>query len=187
MDIMLDLETMGTNNNAAIVAIGAVAFEYDPNKSVKEMTRDTFYTTVSLTSAVKNHGVMDAGTVIWWLQQSEAARNELTKPGPMDLTMALFAFNNWMATFNIDEMKVWGNGSDFDNVVLRNAYINNGVPVPWRYNQNRCYRTFKAEFGDGVIVPNVGTAHNALDDAIYQKNMLIAMKDELHARSNTSN
>lgn len=33
MHVMIDLETMGTSNTAAIVAIGAVAFDIDGIKS----------------------------------------------------------------------------------------------------------------------------------------------------------
>ena len=72
--IMLDLETMGTGPNAAITAIGAVKFDPDKGEIV-----ETFYFKVNLESSVKQGGVIDASTVIWWLGQNEEARAEMQK------------------------------------------------------------------------------------------------------------
>ncbi len=71
---------------------------------------------------------------------------------------------------------MWGNGSDFDNTLLEEAYRATGIKPPWRFTGNRCYRTVKNLFPD-VWVDPVGTAHNALDDATYQANHLIAISN----------
>ena len=73
---MLDLETMGNGPNAAITAIGAVKFDPDKGEIV-----ETFYFKVNLESSVKQGGVIDASTVIWWLGQNEEARAEMQKKG----------------------------------------------------------------------------------------------------------
>lgn len=49
-DVMLDLETMSTNPNAAIIAIGAVAF----NK--KDGVVDRFEIQINLESAIQSGG-----------------------------------------------------------------------------------------------------------------------------------
>jgi exodeoxyribonuclease VIII len=132
MNVMLDLETMGSGSHAAIVAIGAVEF----NPMAMTLGRK-FYCLVDLESAVKEGGQMDAGTVIWWLRQGDAARQELAKGGaPMIQALRDFAF--WLARSASDPI-VWGNGSDFDNVILSSAYRRAGMPVPWRYSSSRCY------------------------------------------------
>ncbi|MFM9673750.1 3'-5' exonuclease, partial [Streptomyces galilaeus] len=69
--VMLDLETMGQGNNAAIVAIGAVFFEPTTGE-----IGDTFYRKIDLESAAQ-YGEIDPNTVLWWLKQSDAARAEI--------------------------------------------------------------------------------------------------------------
>ena len=72
-NVMLDLETMGLGPNAAIIAIGAVMFDPETMQLGSE-----FYRIINLESAVAAGGIMDAGTVMWWLEQGAAARAELT-------------------------------------------------------------------------------------------------------------
>ena len=74
-EVMLDLETMGNGPDAAIVAIGAVAFDIE----TATISPRGFYVRVDLESAIGSGGVMDPSTVIWWLQQSDEAREEITR------------------------------------------------------------------------------------------------------------
>lgn len=174
---MLDLETMGSGPNAAIVAIGAVMFDIDTRQ-----IGDTFYEVIDLESSVSTGGVIDASTVQWWLQQSDDARKAIdgTRPSiPMD--RALIRFKKWLTVWpTYDVYKngytgcIWGNGAAFDNVILASAYRRRGMPIPWSHWNDRCYRTVKA-LHRHVKLERVGTHHNALDDAISQANHLIAM------------
>ena len=66
---MLDIETMGSTNDAALIAIGCAFFDLKT-----ETIGPTFSATINLASAVADGGVMDASTVVWWLGQSEDAR-----------------------------------------------------------------------------------------------------------------
>lgn len=68
--IMLDLETMGNGSQAAIIAIGAVAFDLSGIK-------DRFYTQVSLESSVRAGLIADPSTIMWWMQKSDEARAAL--------------------------------------------------------------------------------------------------------------
>ena len=171
-DIMLDLETMGTGPDAAIIAIGAVAFDIEGG-----LLGDSFYTTISLESAVVNGGVMDPSTVLWWMKQDDAARNEFTNPGA-SMPLALTLFRYWMEKLapeaGTDSLRVWGNGADFDNVILSSAYRRAGLERPWGRFANRCYRTIKS-LHPHIKIDRSGTHHNALDDAKSQALHLIAM------------
>jgi len=160
-NIMADIETMGQGNNAAIVAIGACAF--DPAESgIPDEPPCHFYTRVSLQSSVDAGMVIDPSTVLWWMQQSEAARKATFEGIEMPLGDALHSFAKWVG----GDFPVWGNGATFDNVIIRSGFAAVGLPVPWHYWNDRCYRTmknlvrFKAE--------PFGTAHNAHDDAVTQ-------------------
>ena len=167
--IMLDLETMGKGPDAAIVAIGACTFD-------DTRIGDRFYCKVSLDSAVRAGGVMDADTVMWWLRQSDAAREELQKDR-MTIVDALYLFTHWVnSEANQESVCVWGNGAAFDNVILREAYNRQGLAAPWHYYNDRCYRTVKNSAPHIKINRTGGTHHNALDDAMAQAEHLIAIR-----------
>ena len=162
IDIMLDLETMGNGPNAAIIAIGAVAFSPETQALGAE-----FYLHVDLESSVQAGGVMDPSTVLWWLKQSGEARAAFEGKGE-SLVSSLMTFSAWVRTLGeVGEIKMWGNGAAFDNVILSTAYRYTGLLQPWPFWNDRCYRTVKA-LHPGVKAEKVGVAHNALDDAKSQ-------------------
>lgn len=158
---MLDLETMGTNSAAAIVAIGAVAF--DPEALT---LGDEFYMVVDLDSVIKSGGVVDAGTVMWWLKQSDEARAALASGKP--ISSGLMTLTTFIGKHCDRDARVWGNGSDFDNVILGSAYDRCGIVRPWKFFNSRCYRTLKNLYPDVEVPKRTGTHHNALDDARFQ-------------------
>ena len=166
MKVMLDLETMGTNSNAAIIAIGAVSFD-ENNVGSK------FYTEVNLQSAIDCGGVVDGSTVIWWLKQSDEARKAFeNNDGAPHILGAMEDFRRWYKEVNGCE--VWGNGATMDNVILGNAYKRENLPIPWNYKNDKCYRTVKGMYKH-IKLERVGTYHNAVDDAESQALHLIAM------------
>lgn len=167
-NVMLDLETMGNGPAAAIVAIGAVAFDLEAGE-----LGPSYYNRVDLASSVACGGVMDASTVKWWLNQGDAARLEIARYDGMNIALALQSFAAWMNECTPDP-EVWGNGASFDNVILRGAYERNGTPAPWKWWNDRCYRTVKAMRRD-VPMERLGTHHNAMADAISQARHLITM------------
>jgi len=167
MNIMLDIETMSTAPNAAIIAIGAVAF--DQHGIVGK-----HYNVVNLEDAMKCGLVVDASTVMWWMNQSEQARRCITDHVSIALDVALEDFSRFLR--GMEGKELWGNGSDFDNVILASAYKAVGRPLPWKHYNNRCYRTVKNLYPD-VKLERVGVYHNAVDDAESQALHLIKIVD----------
>lgn len=169
--IMLDLETMGTGPNAAIVAIGAVEFDLTDTGGA---LGDAFYQCISLENAMASGGQVDASTVLWWMKQSDEARAMFTRPA-IDASPALLQFGNWVAGCSSPaHVRVWGNGASFDNVILASAYRRAGLALPWNNFNDRCYRTVKAMQPD-LKLQRTGTHHNALDDARSQARHLIQL------------
>lgn len=168
-DLMLDLETMGSGPNAAIVAVGAVMFDIEAG-----VIGERFYQVVDLKSAVRLGGEMDPGTVLWWLKQSDAARGAFAAEGAhiAEVLAGFERFISWNST--PERVRIWGNGALFDNVILASAYRNADLMLPWRFWNDRCYRTVKALYPD-IKPDRVGTHHNAVDDAETQARHLIAM------------
>jgi exodeoxyribonuclease VIII len=138
--------------------VGAVKF--DPR--VDELG-DKFYVDIDPESCVKHGLRMDVSTVMWWLKQTEEARNAVTDHERLDLPAALEGFADW---FGSTSLPTWGNGATFDNVIVRNAYTLCDIACPWEYYDDRCFRTLKSL--SDVRPPRAGLRHHALDDAIYQ-------------------
>jgi len=170
---MIDIETMGTSTEAAIVAIGAVLF--DPET---EQLGDTYYAKVDLADAVKDGGKIDAATVLWWLKQGDAARDELTGAGRVDIDIALAGLYVFIEdNTDKDALQVWANGASFDLPILTTAFPRSGyIHGPWKFYQERCYRTLKNIRPDiKAVAPAGNVKHNALDDAKAQALHAIAL------------
>jgi len=164
---MIDIETMSTASNAAILSIGACEFD---EFGIEE---NTFYNTISLEHCIARGLNVDGDTVKWWMSQSDEARSALFK-GNVALVDALGNFKDWFPKGNV---QVWGNGSDFDNVIVQNAFKACNGKTPWPFWMNRCFRTMKNSFPE-VKLTRKGTHHNALDDAIYQAEYLIKLVEK---------
>lgn len=169
INVMLDLETWSTSPNAVITSIGAVKFVINSDNTRGKID-DEFYCRINPQSCIDVGMEMSADTILWWMNQSAEARSEFQKPN-RSIQLVLNDFSSWMS----DEPKninVWGNGSDFDNVILANAYKACKLPLPWKFFNNRCFRTLKNLYPD-VEPTVVGVKHNALDDAKSQAHHLI--------------
>jgi hypothetical protein len=162
LNVMLDLETMSTESNAAICSIGAVKFSLD------EGIIDEFYCTVDAADCKKHGLVISADTVRWWSKQPKEVLEEL-RWNNVPLQDALTTFSKWYGT---KSLPTWGCGAGFDNVIIENAYKAVGMKRPWTPWDDRCYRTMK-EVIQIPQKPREGTYHNALDDAKHQANHLI--------------
>lgn len=156
--IMVDLETMGTRSNAAIIAIGAVKFSRDKG------IIDRFYRIVDLQSCIDTGLAVDGATIMWWLKQDDLARDQFNLFKSTSLSKSLSEFSYWIGG---GDKEIWGNGAAFDNVILANAYRVVSQNTPWEFYENRCYRTMKAIFPH-IKKNTIGTHHNAVDDAETQ-------------------
>lgn len=162
-NVMVDLETMGTGANSAIIAIGAVKF------SLTEGITDRFYSIIKLQSCLDIGLTVDGDTIEWWLKQGENARIALVSDQAGYIPGVLPGkFTPWLGK----DAVVWGNGASFDNTILANAYSKIGTEQPWKFWNDRCYRTIKSLYPD-VEMDRKGTHHNALDDAETQALHLI--------------
>ena len=161
-DIMVDLETLGNGPNAAILSIGAVAFD------LETMSENTFERRISLESSM-SHGKADASTIRFWMLQDKWAREALfAEKGTVSLDEALREFSAWAATVSsINKRRIWGNGASFDNVILRAAYGATEIPAPWMYWNDRCFRTLRSLYPNFDLAFE-GVKHSALDDAKHQ-------------------
>lgn len=165
--ICVDLETLGVSPEAVILAIGAVEFDVDEQGA--HFGR-TFYTNVSIQSCLDEGLKIDESTVMWWLQQDDAARASLTNPDNVKTTLgkALDDFNDFF-TNTCGAKWIWARGQDFDIGILRTAYARCRLPHAWKYNDARDTRTlYEAVSFDQDSLQENPLAHNALEDAKWE-------------------
>lgn len=183
LHFMLDLETMATTPHAAITAIGVVRFDPYAGDLL-----DEFYTNITLKSNRDAGRVIAPETVEWWLQQDKAAQDALFKEPRLSLQQALRNFNLWLWKFGLNDpntrkrAKLWSNGPTFDEVILRDAYDDiTDLKLPISFSGSRCVRTaIEVARAMGLAKPlRKGQHHNALDDARYQAEGVIAVFQEL--------
>ena len=174
--LMIDLETMGKNPDAPIISLGAIFFDPQTGEMGPEFSK-----TIDLDTA---GGVIDRDVIKWWLKQSREAQSAiLTDEIPLDdalLQLREFIDENSCGFY----VRVWGNGANFDNVILRRSYERQGIPCPWRYCNDRDVRTI-VELGNSIgfdvrmTIPFEGVPHNALDDARHQAKQVSAIWQKL--------
>ena len=169
-DIMLDIETLDTAQSAVVLSIGAVVF--DPHSKA---LGETFYVefTTDLDTQQRVGRTVSAATITWWMQQGAAAKQVFADPAPegvrrVSTAQGLTEFASFVARNGGKKVELWGNGADFDNVIIGSLFDSFGLIKPWSYGKNRCYRTMKRVFGENVPLVRQGVHHNGLDDAITQ-------------------
>lgn len=158
--LMLDIETMGNESFSSIVSIGAVEFDIESGKTGRE-----FYINVDLQSCIDLGLIINASTIMWWMQQNEQARKDLTEHASLPIIEALKDFAN----FCNKDYQIWGNSARFDCGILQNSYNKAGIPIPWDFRKERCVRTL-VSFAPEIKAnyKSIRTAHNAVDDCKFQ-------------------
>lgn len=170
--VMLDLETLGNGNNAVPISIGACRF------TATEIL-DSFHVAIDPESCEQYGLKMDASTILWWFDPGrDEARQRWLSMQKVDLPSVLTGFSQWLQQSPV--LAIWGNGSTFDNVILRSAYKAAGLEYPVKFWQDQCYRTIKNRTPQIGIVRE-GTHHDALDDAISQAKHLQEIMAQVNA------
>lgn len=170
---MIDTETAGKGPNGALLSIGAVFF------NAQTCTLGpTFVRTIHLATAVRDGGVIDPSTFIWWLGQSDAARDAV-RFGGQDIRVVLTEFSAWIAeTCRVEDVRPWGNSAAFDLTKIGSAYQRADMQEPWYFTNERCFRTVRNMFPQVEYDPSEKGegAHNALADAVFQAEHLFKIK-----------
>jgi hypothetical protein len=166
MHVMIDLETLGAVPYSSILSLGAVMFD-------KDGLHSSFYNVFSRNGMRELYMTESPTTLAWWGTQKDDSVISCAGRVEEPVADALIRFSEWLGFVSLDG--VWGNGSDFDNVLLACVYRAARLDVPWDFRQNRCYRTIKSLQPDKPITREYGDAHNALNDAQNQAAHLLRL------------
>lgn len=183
VSLMIDFETLSLKDNAVLLSLGACAFDPATGEIVS-----TFYAAIDPRT---QHGRdISASTVLWWLEQDEAARkkitqavkntdaldamldvetpeaNELAENACIPINHAAMAFIAYVESLGQENVECWSNGA-VDHTWLQSLMDYTGYKNPIKFWNQRDYRTMKALHPD-VECTALGQLHNALDDAMRQ-------------------
>lgn len=172
-DLMVDIETMGTTPDAAVVTVGAVMFDLTAGP---EQTIDKRCLAKASVASNQDFGrTISGSTLEWWFKQDPAAIRGLIEGQVTNLRNALTQFRLWADEHRPE--RVWANDPDFDVVILQSAFRSCNVHWSWHFAINRSMRTIgELAYPDQrerrtvikAIREQVGTHHKADDDAEAQ-------------------
>ena len=157
---MLDLESLGTRPDCAILTLGAVKFDpYTPNGF-----GETLYFRIDVDEQLELGREIQQDTLDWWAKQADDVREEAL--GEHD-RISLESMYHQLNKFLVGVGNIWCQGPAFDIVILENIYRQKGWPTPWQFWQIRDSRTLFGVHGDPREKGKAGL-HNALEDSISQ-------------------
>lgn len=168
MHLMIDLETLSTAGDAAIVQIGLAPFWIDG----EGLAAEGLQINVDPQSCIDLGFRIDWSTLHWWMMQEQDAREALPLPGKgLPIGRALVQVGDYIRKLQTMEgaerLYVWSNGATFDIPILGHAFRLLGMEEPWGYQDARDTRTLSM-LALNVIKPKAMVKHRALDDAVAQ-------------------
>lgn len=165
-DVMLDIETLGTEPGYIVLSVGACTFDL----ATGEIGDNTFYETLMMVPQQQVGLDVDVRTLRWWLTQDEAARAEAFKEGNHP-SYAASRFQTWFKL--VGGITIWSQGN-IDMPMWQHVMNKFNINEPWDFWNIRDTRTlydlarYRSNFNYKKDVPREGTYHNALDDAKHQ-------------------
>ena len=177
INIVLDLETLGTSEDSAIIQIGCSIPFFDRCNVPLGLPCD-FEVTIAYEDCLDmvELGVLsqEESTMKWWNEQDPKTKM-LVFSGQDSYSSALDQLEFWLDSIKSGGavVAIWGNGSDFDNRLLSyTVHALNYKPM-WNFRNNRDLRTLKALFPISDLTPEVGEIeHTALGDARYEARLI---------------
>lgn len=141
---VLDIETGSLRNKTHIFTIGLVI----GNLVTGEILAESYYRIngVGQEDRIKDHDTFE----VFWKDSSlvslEAQREIFDETLPrMSLAEALLKLNDDINDFkkkhDVKQVNITGNGSEFDNAIIVEAYRDLDIELPWKYGDNQSLRT----------------------------------------------
>lgn len=185
--LMMDIESLDTGPRSIVSQIGMVAaMATDPETIIGE---ELLYLPIQPQIDLKR--TLSAGTLVWWMRQSDAARKEFEQNTGDDfeeLPALLRRMNRKFTEFVAGrEYEVWARGPQFDVTNIESIMNDCAVKPAWRYDRVRDLRTVMAQAGlrtqdiprDLERFPE----HMAVADCHYQMQCLTQAQRQVWARS----
>lgn len=156
---MVDLETLATTPDAAILTIGAIAFDVYGN------IKNKFYRRVDIDSCLQLGLAKDEATMQFW-NENKLARDEAFKAEDrFHVRDVIYDFTQFFKKNN--GKTLWCLGANFDEPILSTVYKKLNMEKPWQFWNVRCLRTLNSLAG--INMKQFGQPeHHALKDCEKQ-------------------
>lgn len=192
-DIMVDIETLGTGENATVFQISAMSFNIqtgDKHDSINLIGDIDKYSNLNV----------DGSTLKWWLNTDKELLTELINKGTYEEYNLFEALHKWLeaqsTTGDMKDVYLWGNGILFDNAKLQtNLNGRSGLKYPIYYKNDRDVRTILelASMKSGLTEDEIKESvtdeserkHDAFDDIAYQIRLVVKCYEILMDKSIT--
>lgn len=175
-DIMVDIETMGTNpHTSGIIQLSAIKFNYHTGEIGNMFDRCPM--------PLPFRGWSDSTREFWMGKNRKVFESIVMRAEPAGPVFQDFVdFASHEAP--MDGYRFWGKPTHFDFSFIADAMESLGHPMPFHFRYARDLNSFMAGLmGDPAhpnvesMVENKGIAHNGLHDCAYQIDMLMHVKN----------
>ena len=158
-DVMLDFEALGKGPGKCVCQVGAIYFD-----NITGELGNQFNANIDPESHEFYGGKLDANTVLWWLKQSEQARNAVFSD-PKNIVTVFEGLNQFLAPAK----RIWSHAT-FDFVTLLETMKQLSIKPAFSSKSSMDLRTLVYLGGRGTTVDAAreGIHHDALDDCKHQ-------------------
>lgn len=177
LDIMVDIETLGTEADSTIFQIAAATFDINTGEILSKFNE--------IADIGKNETMSVTGdTIKWWLNTNKELLHALLSSGTRSSEDTLRLFQLWLKQMKPEnDLYLWGNGILFDNKMIEHQLESMGLEYPIFFRNDRDVRTIvelasvklgmsekglKTSYEDPSLI-----AHDAFDDVIYQIQLVV--------------
>lgn len=162
MDLMIDIETLGTTPGSAVFMIAAAEF----NPLTGHVHR-TLVIPISVAESMMAGFTTDPETLEWWATQDPEVRSKQMS-GTKTPEEAFNELREFIS--EIDPDRVWAKSPIFDFLILKHSFEAVGVEWPVSFRQYADVRTI-VDHGRRLMNfsrPSHTTNHEALEDCLQQ-------------------
>jgi len=179
IDVMVDIETLGTDTDSTIFQISAIAFDINTGEYISTFNE--------IADIEQNETLNVTGSTLkWWLNTNKELLTNLLNQGAYSSGVILTKLHNWLMILSgdIKDVYLWGNGILFDNKMLQYQMQSLGLNYPIFYRNDRDMRTLvelashkvgiatEKEFRDKYKNQDL-VAHDAFDDVKGQIDIVV--------------
>ena len=157
-NVMVDIETLGTNFNTVVLQITMVKFDWN------KVINDRITINLSTEEQLLKGRTVDSATIMWWREQNK----EIFESCITQQKRPLEALNILKNFIDYNNDIIWSHAT-FDMPIITSLFNDFDVRVPWKYTNTRDIRTLVDL--SGINLSNYNwkkKTHNSNDDCEFQ-------------------
>ena len=185
--IMIDTESLGLGPKSVMLQFAAVVFDRDDPETILREIEEYF----PAQPQIKLGRTVEFSTILFWMQQPDAARTKmaLNSGDDFDELAALFNSIGRKLTQVMEEYpdyEVFARGTQHDIPMIQSLFDDLGQPTPWHYDRISDLKTLmkEAKVGKREVPVRAGLIpHHALSDCKSQIDCLAYTWHKLSAQA----